>query len=162
MDPKVGVAFPSNNGNFSLSVTGPDGVSVATPLTCFTWDSFSRYADFRGNGNYTVTVTNYPKADTTCKTPTSTETYVYTINSSVSIAPPPGPFGIRAPNSFSTNGSYRSIGKTTISSQSTFGKRFRQRRTGSYRLRIHYAGSSLAPPATITYKIRITRRLFYR
>jgi hypothetical protein len=76
MDTKVGVAFPSNNGYFSMSVTGPDGVAVATALTCFGWDSWSRYTDFRGNGNYTVTVTNYAKSDTTCKTPTSTETYV--------------------------------------------------------------------------------------
>ena len=62
----------------------------------------------------------------------------------------------------SKGGKYRSIGKTKISSKSTFSKRFTQRRTGTYRLRVHYAGSSLAPPATITYKIRITRRLFYR
>jgi hypothetical protein len=289
VDTKVGVAFPSNNGYFSMSVTGPDGVAVASALTCFGWDSWSRYTDFRGNGNYTVTITNYAKADTTCKTPTSTETYVYTINSGVSITPPPGPFAIRAPNSYSTNtlslpfggnpgttiyevqyalgavlnpdgsisgspqqgyvnsttgtidlrltqpgtytvvarakkgdyyspwsapvtvtaivpfdllgitfpdsrgpsyvirgtvndktirgtvsmalarlgkkhryGSYRSIGKTKISSKSTFSKRFTQRRTGTYRLRVHYAGSALAPPTTITYKIRITRRLYYR
>jgi hypothetical protein len=289
MDTKVGVAFPSNNGYFSMSVTGPDGVAVASALTCFPWDSWSRYTDFRGNGNYTVTVTNYAKADTSCKTPTSTETYVYSINSGVSITPPPAAFPIRNPNSYATNtlslpfqgnpgagtyevqyalgavrnpdgsisgspqsgyvnsttgtidlrlstpgtytvvarakkgdysspwsapvtvtaivpfdltgitfpdsrgpsylirgtvndktirgtvslalarlgkknryGSYRSIGKTKISSKSTFSKRFTQHRTGTYHLRVHYAGSPLAPPATITYKIRITRRLFYR
>jgi hypothetical protein len=59
-------------------------------------------------------------------------------------------------------GSYRSIGKAKISSKSTFSRRFTQRRTGTYRLRVHYAGSPQSPPASITYKITITRRLFYR
>jgi hypothetical protein len=286
MSPTVGIGFPSAEGRFSATVTGPDGVAVASPLSCFLNDSFTRITDFRGNGNYTVTITNYAKADTTCKTATSTETYVYAINSSVSITPPPGAFLIRQPNSFSTNslslpvqqnpgastyevqyapgavlnpdgsisgspqpayvssttgtidlslrtpgtytvvmrakageyyspwsapvnvvavvpfdldgitfpdsrgpsyllrgtvrdktirgtvtlalargskgGKYRSIGKTKISSKSTFSKRFKQKRTGTYRLRIHYAGSPLAPPGSITYKIRITRRLFYK
>jgi len=286
MDPKIGIAFPSADGRFSFSATGPDGTAVSSALSCFTWDTWSRITNFRGNGNYTITITNYAKADTACKTPTSTETYVYTINSSVGVTPPPGPFLIRQPNSFSTNtlslpiaqnpgavttevqyalgavlnpdgsisgspqpayvnsttgtidlqlrmpgtytvvarakkddyfspwsapvtvtamvpfdldavtfpdsrgpsylvrgtvrdktirgtvtlalargakgGKYKSIGKTKISSKSTFSKRFRQRRTGTYRLRVHYAGSALAPPASVIYKIRITRRLFYR
>ena len=50
-----------------------------------------------------MTITNYAKADTTCKTPTSTESYVYTIASSVALTPPPGPFLIRAANTFTTN-----------------------------------------------------------
>jgi hypothetical protein len=269
-------------------MSAPDGTGPGFSAKCYTTDvASSMYPDFRGNGNYTLTVTNYAKADTNCATPTSTETYVYAINSAVSITPPPGPFLTRNPNSYATNtlslpvngnpgastydvqyalgavlnpdgsisgspqqgfvsngaielrlttpgtytvvmrakkgdfyspwsapvtvtalvpfdltgvtfpdsrgpsylirgtvndktirgtvslalarlgkknryGSYRSIGKTKISSKSTFSKRFKQRRTGTYRLRIHYAGSPLAPPATITYKIRITRRLFYR
>jgi hypothetical protein len=59
-------------------------------------------------------------------------------------------------------GKYKSIGKTTISSKSTFAKTFTQRRTGTYRLRVHYAGSAIAPATSITYKIKITRRLTYR
>jgi hypothetical protein len=290
MDAKVGVAFATNNnGYFSLAVTGPDGVAVATPMTCYSQDSYSRYATFRGNGAYTVTVTNYAKADTACKTPTSTETYTYTINSGVAITPPPGPFLTRNPNSYATNtlslpfagnpgagtydvqyalgavlnpdgsisgspqqafvntttgtidlslrapgtytvvarakngdyyspwsapvtvtaiapfdlagitfpdargpsyqirgtvndttirgtvtlalarlgkknryGAYHSIGKAKISSKSTFTRRFTERRTGTYHLRVHYTGSALAPATSVTYKIRITRRLFYR
>jgi hypothetical protein len=286
MDPTVGIAFPSADGRFSAKVTGPDGTAVASPLDCFGWDSWTRITDFRGNGNYTITITNFAKTDTSCKTPTSTETYVYAINSSVSIAAPPGPFLIRQPNSFTTNqlslpvqlnpgagtyevqyalgavlnpdgsisgspqaayvnsttntidlslptpgtytvvmrakrgqyaspwsapvnvvavapfdlegisfpdsrgpsylvrgivrdktlrgtvtlalargskgGKYRTIGKATISSKATFSKRFKRKRTGTYRLRVHFAGSPLAPPASIIYKIRITRRIFYR
>ncbi len=286
MSPTIGIGFPSTEGRFSFTATGPDGIAIASSLTCFGWDAWTRITDFRGNGNYTITITNYAKADTSCKTPTSTETYVYAIASSVSVTPPPGPFLTRAPNGYSTNslslpvalnpgastyevqyalgavlnadgsisgspqqgfvntstglidlrlttpgtytvvarakngqyfspwsapvtvtalvpfdlagitfpdfrgpsylirgtvrdttirgtvtlalargtkgGKYKSIGKTRISSTSTFSKRFTQRRTGTYRLRVHYAGSALAPPSSITYKIRITRRLFYR
>jgi hypothetical protein len=286
MSPTVGIGFPSTDGRFSATVTGPDGVAVASALTCFLNDNWTRITDFRGNGNYTITITNYAKADTACKTPTSTETYVYTIASSVAITPPPGPFLIRAANSFTTNelslpvalnpgastyevqyaqgaviaadgsisgpseagyvdqstgmvplslrapgtwtvvarakngeyaspwsppvtvtaivpfdldlltfpdsrgpsyllrgtvrdktirgtvtlalargtkgGKYQSIGKTKISSKSTFSKRFTQHRTGTYRLRVHYAGSATAPPTSIVSKIRITRRLTYR
>jgi hypothetical protein len=60
-------------------------------------------------------------------------------------------------------GSYKSVGKTSISSRSTFSKRFTERRTGTYRLRVHYAGSSISPASTVYYtNIRITRRLFYK
>jgi hypothetical protein len=286
MSPTVGIGFPSTEGRFSATVTGPDGVAVASPLTCFLYSNWTRITDFRGNGNYTVTITNYAKADTACNTPTSTESYVYTIASSVALTPPPGPFLIRAANTFTTNtlslpvglnpgagtyevqyaqgavlaadgsiggpstagyvnqstgmidlslrtpgtwtvvarakngqytspwsppvtitaivpfdldlltfpdsrgpsyllrgtvrdktirgtvslalargtkgGKYKSIGKTKISSKSTFSKRFKQRRTGTYRLRVHYAGSAAAPATSIVTKIRITRRLTYR
>jgi hypothetical protein len=285
MSPTVGIGFPAD-GRFSATVAGPDGVAVATALTCFINDNFTRITDFRGNGNYTITITNYAKADTACKTPTSTETYVYSIASSVAVTPPPTAFLIRAANSYATNtlslpvslnpgastyevqyaqgavlaadgsisgpsetgyvnqttgtidlsfrtpgtwtvvarakngvyyspwsapvnvtaivpfdleslsfpdsrgpsyllrgtvgdktirgtvslalargtkgGTYKSIGKTKVSSKSTFSKRFTQRRTGTYRLRVHYAGSAIAPPVSIVTKIKITRRLTYR
>lgn len=285
MSPTIGIGFPAD-GRFTATVAGPDGVAVSSPLTCFINDNFTRIPDFRGNGNYTVTITNYAKADTSCKTPVSTESYVYAIASSVALTPPPGPFLIRAPNSYSSNtlslpvslnpgastydvqyaqgavlapdgsisgasqtgyvnqttgtidltfrtpgtwtvvarakngvytspwsapvnitavvpfdlafalsfpdsrgpsylvrgtvqdktlrgtvtlalargtkgGKYKSIGKTKISSKSTFSKRFTQRRTGTYRLRVHYAGSALAPATSIVSKIRITRRVTF-
>ncbi|MCW2993108.1 MAG: hypothetical protein JWQ18_603 [Conexibacter sp.] len=286
MSPTVGIGFPSSEGRFSATVTGPDGVAVATALTCFDNDNFTRIVDYRGNGNYTVTITNYAKADTSCKTAASTESYVFAVNASVALTPPAGPFLIRAPNSYVTNtlslpvglnpgastydvqyaqgavlapdgsisgpsesgyvdqtkgtidlnlrtpgtwtvvaraksgvytspwsppvtitaivpfdlafalsfpdsrgpsylvrgtvqdktirgtvslalargtkgGKYKSIGKTKISSKSTFSKRFTQHKTGTYRLRVHYAGSALAPPTSIVSKIRITRRLTF-
>lgn len=103
MAPSVGVGFADKNGYFSLAVTGPDGVAVANPLNCFLNDNFTRYVDFRGNGNYTITVANYAKADSSCKTPTSTETYVFAINSSTAVGAPPGPFLRRAANSYTSN-----------------------------------------------------------
>jgi hypothetical protein len=287
--PTVGLAFPSQDGRFSATVTGPDGIPVSSALTCFINDAFTRYIDWRGNGNYTVTITNYAKADTGCKTATSTESYVFAINSSVALTAPPGPFLIRAPNGFASNtlsipvalnpgagtyevqyaqgavlapdgsisgpstagfvntttgtidlsfqtpgtytvvarakngsyyspwsapvnvvaivpfdlvgvtfpdstgpkyslkgtvrettlrgtvslamarrgahnryGKYQSIGKVHISSKGTFTKRFTQHKTGTYRVRIHYAGSPLAPATTIYGRVTITRRLVYR
>jgi hypothetical protein len=291
MDTTVGLGFPAGaTGNFNASFTGPDGVAVGSPMSCYIVDTgLTRELDYRGNGTYTVTIQNYARADSTCRTPTSTETYTFTINASVGIQAPALPFLIRAPNSFHINtlslpvtgnpgalgydvqyaagavlnpdgsisgspqtgfvntttgtidlslttpgdytvvmrarngdygspwsapvhvyalvpfdllglsfpdavgpsysvrgtvndrnirgrvslalarlgkhnkyGSYTSIGKTLISSKSTFTKRFKERRTGTYRLRVHYAGSGIAPAATVYYRIHITRRLFYK
>lgn len=289
MSPTVGIAFASKDGRFSATVTGPDGIPVSNSLSCYLNDAFTRYVDFRGNGNYTVTVKNYAKTDTNCATATSTETYVFAINSSVAVGAPSGPFMRRAPNTYTTNtltlpvalnpgatgydvqyaagavlapdgsisgpssagyvnsttgtmdltfstpgtytivaraknglytspwsppvtvqvlvpfdlssvsfpdsigpkytmkgylrenlirgkvtiamarrgahnryGKYRSIGSVHISSKGTFTKSFKQRRTGYYRVRIHYAGSSIAPAATIYGRVHITRRVAYR
>jgi hypothetical protein len=286
MSTKIGIGFPTSDGHFNATFTGPDGVAVGTSMDCYTYDNWSRLPDYRGNGNYTITITNFAKADTSCKTPVSTETFVYAVNASSAITPPAGPFLIRAPNSFATNtlslpvqqnpgaigydvqyalgavlnpdgsisgspqagyvnsttgtvdlslrtpgtytvvmrakngqyaspwsapvtvqaivpfdldgisfpdsrgpkysikgivrdktirgtvslalargtkgGKYKSIGKIHISSKSTFTKHFTQRRTGTYRLRVHYAGSAIAPAASVIYKIKITRRLFYK
>jgi hypothetical protein len=289
MSPTVGFGFASKDGSFTASVSGPDGVAVANTLNCYYNDSFTRLVSWRGNGNYTITLTNYAKADNTCKTPLSTETYVFTINSSTGIGAPSGPFLMRAPNSFTTNtlqlpvnlnpgastyevkyaagavlapdgsisgpsadayvnqstglvdltfrtpgtytvvarakngqytsawsapvnvqvivpfdlnsvtfpdstgprytirgavrdttirgkvslamarrgahnkyGKYKSIGTASINSKSTFSKTFTQRRTGWYRVRIHYKGSALAPATSIIGRVHITRRVVYR
>jgi hypothetical protein len=292
MNPTVGIAFADTNGQFSAHVAGPDGTAVADDATCRINGNTTRYLTFRGNGTYTVTLTNYAsyRTDANCARPTSTETYTFTIASSVAITPPPGPFLMRAPNSYHTNtlslavqpnpgasgydvqyglgspvnpdgslggspqsgyvntttgtidltftvpgtytvvyrahngdygspwsapvnvvamvpfdlvgiswpdsrgpsyllrgtindknirgrvslalarkgkhnkyGTYKSLGKTSISSRSTFSKRFTERRTGTYRLRVHYAGSGISPATTVYYtNIRITRRLFYK
>jgi hypothetical protein len=58
-------------------------------------------------------------------------------------------------------GKYRSLGSVRISSKGTFTKRFRQRRTGTYRLRVRYKGSSLAAGGTVVGRIRITRRVAF-
>jgi len=289
MSPTVGVGFADKNGYFTLSVAGPDGVSVATPLNCYLNDNYTRYLDYRGNGNYTVTVNNYAKADTSCKSPTSTQTFVFAINGATAIAGPSGPFLRRSPNSYSTNtlslpvalnpgatgydvqyaagavlapdgsisgassagyvnsttgmldltfsapgtytivarakngqyatpwstpvtvrvitpfdlssvsfpdsigpkytmkgylrdtqirgkitlamarrgahnryGKYKSIGSVHVSSKGTFTKSFKQKRTGYYRIRIHFAGSSIAPATTVYGRVHITRRVVYR
>ncbi|MCW3004309.1 MAG: hypothetical protein JWQ20_3607 [Conexibacter sp.] len=286
MTPNVQIAFPPAPARYSATVTGPDGTAVSPPQSCYIASPTTRYVDFRGNGNYTVTVTNFTQPDTACKTPVSTETYVFAVGSSVTLTAPAGPFLLRQPNTFVTNtyalpvalnpgastyevryalggvvgpdgaisgpsgeafvntttgttdlsfkvpgvytvvarakngdfsspwsapvsitaivpfdldriafpdsrgpsyrltgyvrdktirgkvslalargskgGKYRSLGTVSITSKSTFSKRFTQRRTGTYRLRVHYRGSSVAPAATIVSKVRITRRLTFR
>jgi hypothetical protein len=289
MSPTVGVGFADKNGYFTLSVTGPDGVAVANPLNCFLNDNFTRYIDYRGNGNYTITVNNYAKTDTSCKSPTSTQSFVFAINGSTAVGAPPGPFLRRSPNSYTSNtlslpvnlnpgatgydvqyaagavlapdgsisgpstagfvntqtgkldltfsapgtytivarakngqyaspwsapvtvqvmtpfdlssvsfpdsigpkyqmkgylrdnmirgkitlamarrgkhnryGKYKSIGSVHVSSKGTFTKTFKQKKTGYYRIRIHYAGSAIAPATTIYGRVHITRRVVYR
>lgn len=104
MKPEVGVAFPPGEGRYSLSITGANGAAAALPIDCFSQTSrFPTRANYAGNGAYTVTVTNFAASDTKCATPLSTESYPFTIAASTSLAPPAGPFLLRAPRSFTTN-----------------------------------------------------------
>lgn len=290
MTVSVGVAFPPGDDRFSLTITGPDGVAVTSAISCYINMPISRSIDYRGNGGYTITLTNYAKADRNCATPKSTETYSFTIGGGVALGAPALPFLIRQPNSYATNelplpvalnpgatgyevrvalggvvgpdgaisgpsdeafvdkttgsaglrfrvpgvytavarayafggsarfytpwsapiqiraivpfdlqrvsfpdsrgpsyklrgylrekairgkvrismargkkgGKYKSLGTARISSKGTFTKRFKQRRTGYYRLRFTYKGSSIAAPGRVTGVVRITRHLYYR
>ena len=65
MNPTVGIAFADTNGQFSAHVAGPDGARSPTTLTCLINGNFTRYLTFRGNGTYTVTVTNYASSGPT-------------------------------------------------------------------------------------------------
>lgn len=289
MSPSIGVGFgPNEDTRYSVSYAAPDGVAAATAVNCFTTKvPVNRGLDFRGNGTYAVTVTNFTKADTACATPKSTETYAIVVTGSVAVGAPTRRHLIRAANSYTTNtlalpfaanpgatsyeivyakggvvgadggitgpiqsaylnrttglvelslrepgsytvvarasayagsgkfftpwsapitidaispfdltslrfpdsrgpryqlrgtlrdtkirgkvslamargkkgGKYRSLGKVSISKKGTFTKRFTQRRTGTYRIRIKYSGSKSAASGTIVQTIRISRRL---
>ena len=58
-------------------------------------------------------------------------------------------------------GKYRRIGKAKINSKGRFTKRFKLRRTGRYRLRYTYKGSSLVAPGRVTEAVRIRRHVFF-
>ena len=58
-------------------------------------------------------------------------------------------------------GKFRRIGKAKINSQGRFTKRFTVRRTGIYRLRYTYKGSSLVAGGRVTAQVRIRRRVFF-
>lgn len=105
MSTKLGVGFaPGTDTRYSVSFAGPDGVAVATSVDCFTTKvPVDRSVDYRGNGTYTFTVTNYAKADTNCAKATSTETYPVVIAGSVVVGTPAGKHLIRAANSYTTN-----------------------------------------------------------
>jgi hypothetical protein len=290
MDVSVGVAFPPENSRFNLTITGPDGVAVTSPISCYTSMPINRSIDYRGNGAYTITVTNFAYGDRSCATPTSTETYSYVVGGGVTLGAPAIPFLIRQPNSYMTNelalpvalnpgassyevryalggvvgpdgaisgpsdeafvnrttgtaglrfkvpgtytavarasafggsakfftpwsapvriraivpfdlervsfpdsrgpsytvrgylrekairgkvrvymargkkgGKYKLLGSAKISRKGTFTKRFRQHRTGYYRMRFTYKGSSIAAGGKIVGIVRITKRLYYR
>lgn len=61
----------------------------------------------------------------------------------------------------SKGGRYHSLRYARISKGSTISKRFRLRKTGTYRLRFRYKGSSTTAGGVITTKIRITRRVVF-
>ena len=58
-------------------------------------------------------------------------------------------------------GKFRRIGTAKINSKGRFTKRFTLRRTGTYRLRYTYKGSSLVAGGRVTEQVRIRRRVFF-
>jgi hypothetical protein len=290
MSPSVAVAFPPGDGRFALAVTDGAGIAASSGTTCLS----DRYASsdsvgYRGNGPYTVTVTNYGADDYSCKTPLSQEAYQFVIAASVGLTQPAKRFLLRAPNSFSSNpvmlpvglnpgassyelryaaggvvgpdgsisgpsaqafvdtttglarlsptapgtytvvarasdfsgggefftpwsapvkvtvvapfdltgvtfpdargpsyrirgeireksargrvsialakgtkrGRYHSLGSARISSKGTFSKRFRTRRTGTYRLRFSFKGSATVQRGRVVQRVRFTKRIFF-
>ena len=58
-------------------------------------------------------------------------------------------------------GKFHRIGRAKINSKGRFTKKFKLRRTGVYRLRYTYRGSSLVAAGRVTEAIRIRRRIFF-
>jgi hypothetical protein len=58
-------------------------------------------------------------------------------------------------------GKFRKIGQAKINSKGRFTKRFKVRKTGTYRLRYTYKGSSLVAGGRVTEQVRIRRRVFF-
>jgi len=58
-------------------------------------------------------------------------------------------------------GKFRRVGTARINSKGRFSKRLTVRRTGAYRLRYTYKGSSLVAGGRITQQVRIRRRVFF-
>ena len=58
-------------------------------------------------------------------------------------------------------GKFRKIGKAKINSKGRFTKRFTVQKTGVYRMRYTYKGSSLVAGGKVTEQIRIRRRIFF-
>jgi hypothetical protein len=58
-------------------------------------------------------------------------------------------------------GRFRKIGRAKINSKGRFTERFTVRKTGTYRLRYTFTGSSLIAGGKVTEQIRIRRRVFF-
>lgn len=103
MTPTIGISKAAGEDvNYSATFAGPDGAGTSTAINCY-GINVNRGQDYRGNGTYTTTITTYGPKDTTCKTPTGTTTFQYTVNAGVALGGPPAPrVLIRQPNSFVT------------------------------------------------------------
>ena len=99
MTPVVETTTP---GYATVNVIGPDGAAAATAKTCYVGPSLKSYLDYRGNGPYTVQVTEYAPKDYTCKTPIGAATYSFSINAGVALPQPTKTFLTRVPSSFKT------------------------------------------------------------
>jgi len=107
MDVTVTAAVPAGDtGNFTVQVFGPDNVAVTPLSTCLDPEfttSTRRFADYRGNGGYTVLLRYYAEADTDCNGAATERRFVYVINAGTGVTGPPTKLLTRAPNSFVTN-----------------------------------------------------------
>jgi len=102
MTPVVETVTP---GWVAVSVTGPDGAPATTSTTTCSigTQGLKRFVDYRGNGAYTVQVTEYGPRDYDCTTPTvPTATYSFSINAGVTLPQPTKTFLTRVPGSFTT------------------------------------------------------------
>jgi hypothetical protein len=101
MDPDVGIGFtPGEDINYAATFAGPDGVAAATAVSC-AGTGTSRNLDYRGNGNYLVTVQGFAANDFACRTPVGAPTtYAFSIGAGTALTAPAGRVLIRETNSF--------------------------------------------------------------
>jgi hypothetical protein len=101
MSPQL-VLLGTASDHWTATITGPNGVPVASSVTCFQTlaNSATKNPDYIGNGTYTVTITNYAA---NCATVMSTQALPFNITASTAITSPPTPQLTRKPGSFVTN-----------------------------------------------------------
>jgi hypothetical protein len=126
MDVTVTAAVPATDtGNFTVQVFGPDNVAV-TPLSVCLDPEFTtstrRFADYRGNGAYTVVLRYFAEADTACNGAATERRFQYVVNAGSAVTAPPAKLLTRAPNSFSTN--THQLGVTLNPGASTYEVRY--------------------------------------
>jgi hypothetical protein len=88
---------------WTATVTGPNGVAVASPVSCGTGSLSLKLVDYIGNGIYTVTLNHYASGDTGCTGAATAQALPFTITASTAITSPPTPQLTRKPGSFVTN-----------------------------------------------------------
>jgi hypothetical protein len=89
---------------YQTQVIGPDGVPASTASGCLNpaiTNSWKNFADYRGNGTYTVVVQSF--SNTTCTALARTTNFPYTISAGVAIAQPQNWLLTRQPNELATN-----------------------------------------------------------
>ena len=101
MSPQL-VLSGTASDHWTATITGPNGVPVASSVSCFQTlaNSETKNPDYIGNGTYTVTITNYAA---NCATVMSTQSLPFNITASTAVTSPPTPQLTRKPGSFITN-----------------------------------------------------------
>jgi hypothetical protein len=108
MDVAVEITVPSGDPAtyYTAQVFGPDG-AAATPLSSCrekaVLPTARAFADYRGNGLYSVIVRYYPASDSNCDGTAPIRRFQYTINGGTAITPPPTKVLTRPAGSFSLN-----------------------------------------------------------
>ena len=104
MDVQYAVTFDSSDQAYhKTTVLGPDGASASSGSSCYPKSAItnvSRYADYRGNGDYAVVVQTF--TNSACTAGARETRFLYSVNASTAITPPAGIVLTRQPNSFST------------------------------------------------------------
>ena len=101
MTPEVFVT-PTTGRRYRVAITGPDGAPAETLYGANCWSiPVSPTIDYRGNGTYTVAVTEY--SDTNCATKTGAQTFTFAIAAGVTLPQPKGRFLTRKPGKYGAN-----------------------------------------------------------
>jgi hypothetical protein len=108
MEVEADVNVPTTDSPYyTTQVFDPAGVAASSLTSCretrFS-PSSRNFADYHGNGTYTVLVRYFPTSNSTCAGAARTQhVFKYTINAGTAVTGPPGRLLTRAPNSFATN-----------------------------------------------------------
>ena len=105
MDVTVTVAVPgTDTASYTAQVVAPDDVAAAPALSCTDPDALASrtlFADYRGNGPYTVVVRYHRGAN--CTGTVSERRFQYVVNAGTAVTPPPTRVLTRPPNSLVTD-----------------------------------------------------------
>jgi hypothetical protein len=104
LDLDVGIVKGVDATRFTVAAAAPDGVPLISDATyCWSLGDLGRDLDYRGNGTYTVVVTEYTGTTPCTTAPLRQTTYQFAVAAGVAIGQPPGPVLIRQKNSVVSN-----------------------------------------------------------
>jgi hypothetical protein len=107
MDVVADVTVPEAEAHYyTTQVFDQSGTAASSVSPCRVTEfgpNWKNFADYRGNGTYTVLVRYFGTTDSDCNGAAQDRRFQYTINAGIGVTGPPGRLLTRAPNSFSTN-----------------------------------------------------------
>lgn len=103
MDVKAVVRVPkADAASYSFTITDAANVGAAAPQSCTQLVDYdnSAHVNYRGNGEYTLTVSRF--SDRSCTVAKGTDVFKWNVQAGVALAQPAGPLLIRKPFEFAT------------------------------------------------------------